>query len=99
MSLSERPLSIFLIFLINTSQDRSGHHPSFSNCKRTDGLILKCFCPAYITNNVTKMRNNASISSELDMLQVYFNIKLREVMLKVCHIWGTICSIVIFHKC
>lgn len=34
-SLSERPLSIFLILLIHTSQERSGHHPPFSKCKRT----------------------------------------------------------------
>lgn len=49
---------------------------------------LNIYCPGYTANNVTKLRNNASIGSKLVVFQVYLSIKLREVTLKDCPNWG-----------
>lgn len=45
-------------------------------------------CYPNIANNVTKLINNVSVGSELAIFQVYFNIKLKGIILEICSIQG-----------
>ena len=86
--LSERLLNIFSIFLINTSQEILDTIHHLANATEQFGSSLKYLCPSYTANNVAELRNNAFIASELVVVQVYLNDKLREVTLKGCSIWS-----------